>query len=48
MTISNSSTIIVGLIDPFGKVEARRMFGGFGIFDAGLMITLIFDDSQYS
>ena len=26
---------IAGLLDRFGKVEARRMFGGFGIFDAG-------------
>jgi DNA transformation protein len=38
---------IVDLLGPFGDVEAKRMFGGFGIFHAGLMIALISDGSLY-
>ena len=39
---------IVALLGTFGEVEAKRMFGGFGIFHAALMIALISDGSQYS
>jgi DNA transformation protein len=38
---------IVDLLDPFGPCEARRMFGGFGIFHHGLMFGLIADGSLY-
>ncbi len=38
---------IVDLLDPFGPCEARRMFGGFGIFHQGLMFGLIADGSLY-
>ena len=31
------ATHIVDLLEPFGYCEARRMFGGFGIFHQGLM-----------
>ena len=31
----------------FGKVKARRMFGGHGIFFDGLMIGLVADDTLY-
>ena len=38
---------VVDLLDPFGRCEARRMFGGFGIFHQGLMFGLIADGSLY-
>ncbi len=38
---------IMDLLDTFGAVEAKRMFGGFGIFHQGLMIALISDSSLY-
>ena len=38
---------ILDLLDSFGPVEAKRMFGGFGIFHQGLMIGLISDGSLY-
>ena len=38
---------IVDLLDAFGPCEARRMFGGFGIFHQGLMFGLIADGSLY-
>ena len=38
---------ILDLLDSFGAVEAKRMFGGFGIFHQGLMIGLISDGSLY-
>ncbi len=41
------ATHIVDLLDSFGPCDARRMFGGFGIFHQGLMIGLIADGSLY-
>ncbi|MDH3387655.1 MAG: TfoX/Sxy family protein [Gammaproteobacteria bacterium] len=41
------ATHIVDLLDPFGPCEARRMFGGFGIFHQGLMFGLIADGHLY-
>ena len=41
------ATHIVDLLDSFGPCEARRMFGGFGIFHQGLMFGLIADGSLY-
>jgi len=41
------ATHIVDLLEPFGPCEARRMFGGFGIFHQGLMFALIADGSLY-
>jgi DNA transformation protein len=41
------ATHVVDLLDPFGPCEARRMFGGFGIFHQGLMFGLIADGSLY-
>lgn len=38
---------IVDLLDPFGPCEAKRMFGGFGIFHQGLMFGLIADGNLY-
>jgi len=38
---------IVDLLGSFDSVEAKRMFGGFGIFNAGLMIGLISDGNLY-
>ena len=38
---------VIDLLHPFGPYEARRMFGGFGIFHQGLMFGLITDGSLY-
>ena len=38
---------IVDLLEAFGPCEARRMFGGFGIFHQGLMMALIADGELY-
>ena len=38
---------IVDLLDGFGRCEARRMFGGYGIFHDDLMFGLIADGSLY-
>ena len=38
---------VVDLLESFGSCEARRMFGGFGIFHQGLMMALIADGSLY-
>jgi DNA transformation protein len=41
------ATHIVDLLEPFGYCEARRMFGGYGIFHQGLMFGQIADGSLY-
>ena len=41
------ATHIVDLLESFGPCEARRMFGGYGIFHQGLMFGLIADGSLY-
>ncbi len=41
------ATHIVDLLEAFGSCEARRMFGGFGIFHQGLMFGLIDDGNLY-
>jgi len=41
------ATHVVDLLHPFGPCEARRMFGGFGIFHQGLMFGLISEGSLY-
>jgi len=41
------ATHVIDLLDPFGPCEARRMFGGFGIFHLGLMFGLIAEGSLY-
>jgi DNA transformation protein len=38
---------IVDLLESFGPVESKRMFGGYGIFRQGLMIGLVADGSFY-
>ncbi|AJD49923.1 TfoX-like protein [Isoalcanivorax pacificus W11-5] len=35
------------VLSDFGPVTARRMFGGHGIFHAGLMFALVADDVLY-
>ena len=41
------ATHIVDLLDTFGPCEAKRMFGGYGIFHQGLMFALIADGNLY-
>ena len=41
------ATHIVELLEPFAQCQARRMFGGHGIFREDLMFALIADGSLY-
>jgi DNA transformation protein len=38
---------IVELLEPFGHIHARRMFGGYGIYHDGVMFGLVSDDTLY-
>jgi DNA transformation protein len=38
---------IVDMFEAFGKVEAKRMFSGFGVSHQGLMIGLVSDNCLY-
>ena len=38
---------IVELLEPFGHIHARRMFGGYGIYYDGVMFGLVSDDTLY-
>ncbi|MEN1835371.1 TfoX/Sxy family protein [Pseudomonas lijiangensis] len=38
---------IKDIFSPLGPVSLRRMFGGHGIFHAGLMFGLVFDGTVY-
>lgn len=38
---------LTGLFEDFGEVDARRMFGGHGIFMHGVMFALVADDILY-
>jgi DNA transformation protein len=44
---SELATHTVDLLQVFGPCEARRMFGGFGIFHQGLMFALVADGHLY-
>ena len=35
------------VFEQFGQIQARRMFGGYGIYHDGLMFGLVVDDSLY-
>ena len=38
---------VLDLMQSLGRVRARRMFGGYGIFIDGLMFALIADETLY-
>jgi DNA transformation protein len=38
---------LMELLDDFGSVTAKRMFGGYGIFRDGLMFGLVTDSTLY-
>jgi len=38
---------LLELLEPFGPVTAKRMFGGYGIFRDGLMFGLVADSVLY-
>ena len=40
-------THLVELLQPLGPVQAKAMFGGFGIYLKGLMFGLVADDTLY-
>ena len=31
---------------PLGEVDAKKMFGGYGVFAAGVMLGLIYNDAE--
>lgn len=35
------------ILEPFGEVRARRMFGGYGLYHCDLMFGLVADDALY-
>lgn len=35
------------LLSPLGNIQAKRMFGGFGLYCNGLFFAIIFDDVAY-
>ena len=48
MTIENEFVAwLLELLEPLGSVEAKGMFGGFGIYRHGLMFGLVSDDTFY-
>jgi DNA transformation protein len=40
-------TFLLELLEPLGAVEAKTMFGGFGIYRQGLMFGLVSEDTLY-
>ena len=46
-TRSEFIDLILDLLEGFGQVSARRMFGGHGIFRDGLMFAIVVDDVLY-
>jgi DNA transformation protein len=40
-------SLVLELMAPLGDVRARKMFGGWGIFDAGLMFAVVIRDELY-
>lgn len=38
---------VAEMLEPLGRVEIRRMFGGLGIFRDGLMFGLVADETLY-
>lgn len=40
-------TFLLELLEPMGSVEAKGMFGGFGIYRHGLMFGLVSQDTLY-
>jgi DNA transformation protein len=47
MTHSDFVTNVLDLLQPWGGVSARRMFGGHGLYRQGVMFALISDDVLY-
>ncbi len=47
MASAEFASHVVDLLRTFGSCEARRMFGGYGIFHDGLMLALIADGDLY-
>jgi DNA transformation protein len=48
--VANSETFVAHALDllaPLGRVEARRMFGGHGVYAAGVMFALLDDDELF-
>ena len=38
---------VLDLLEPWWRVDARRMFGGYGLYRQGLMFALVADDTLY-
>ncbi len=44
---SHLTTFLLDLLAPLGPVSARRMFGGVGLFHAGMMFGLVARDELF-
>lgn len=38
---------VLDLLESFGNIAARKMFGGYGLFKNGIMFGLVSDDTLY-
>ena len=38
---------LMELLEPFGEVTVRRMFGGYGVYRQGLMFGIVSDNTLY-
>lgn len=47
MASSEFVNFVLEQLQPCGKVQARRMFGGYGLYSDGLMFALIADEMLY-
>jgi DNA transformation protein len=47
MDMSEFVEYLPEVFEQFGQIQARRMFGGYGIYHDGLMFGLVADDSLY-
>lgn len=45
--MSNYIDFLHEVFEPFGVITTRKMFGGYGVYHAGLMFGLVADDELY-
>ena len=45
--MSEFTDYLIELFEQFGPVQARKMFGGYGIYNDGIMFGLVADDTLY-
>ena len=45
--MNNFVAYVLELLEPFGQIKHKRMFGGYGIWVDGLIIAIIADDELF-